>query len=458
MNDECMAKLAEQWGKICQHYSVNDHIKAQNFIQQHSFVLVNEFYRNIVLEPEAADFFKDDIIQQRLKNSLNQWLIESFDVALNQAYFTAVEKQQKVGQVHARVGIPSWLIMRGIHEIEIKILQLLDELQLKNSHQMLSYMLQIMGFATEIMCRSYEANTEQNHEVKHSYRLFSAMQDVAVQKDKQRSILLDWENELMFKVFSEHPQLQHIALSKSEFGLWFVHKAAYAFTGAEQVETIIGLIQQVDALNLHVLDCQDQTQKIERIQDIREMNRQIQHLVDQLFQVTEYIDSGNDSLTQLLNRRYLSTIVSREINFARRNDAPLSLLAIDADYFKGINDKYGHTAGDLALRFIAEALLDVAKGSDYAFRVGGEEFLLLLVDSNLQRASDVAETIRSRIQETSIRTPLGQSFSFTVSIGCTIYNGHPDYQRFLDTADAALYTAKNNGRNCIHVSEKLLSV
>ena len=65
MNDECMAKLAEQWGKICQHYSVNDHVKAQNFIQQHSSVLVNEFYSNIVLEPEAADFFKDDIIQQR---------------------------------------------------------------------------------------------------------------------------------------------------------------------------------------------------------------------------------------------------------------------------------------------------------------------------------------------------------------------------------------------------------
>ena len=182
--------------------------------------------------------------------------------------------------------------MRGIREIENKILELLAGLPLENNHHMLSYMLQIMGFATEIMCRSYEANTERSHEVKHSYRLFSAMQDVAVQKDKQRSILLDWENELMFKVFSEHPQLQHIALSKSEFGLWFVHKAAYAFTGAEQVETIIRLIQQVDTLNFDVLDCQDQTQKVERIQEIRDVNRQIQHLVDQLFQVTEYIDSG----------------------------------------------------------------------------------------------------------------------------------------------------------------------
>ncbi len=107
--------------------------------------------------------------------------------------------------------------------------------------------------------------------------------------------------------------------------------------------------------------------------------------------MTEYIDLGNDSLTQLLNRRYLSTIVSREINFARKNDAALSLLAIDADYFKRINDKYGHTAGDLALRFIAKFLSDVAKGSDYAFRVGGEEFLLLLVDSDLTRALQIAE-------------------------------------------------------------------
>src|SRR3546814_18808530 len=63
---------------------------------------------------------------------------------------------------------------------------------------------------------------------------------------------------------------------------------------------------------------------------------------DLLFQVAEYIESGNDSLTQLLNRRYLNTIISREITFSRKNHTPLSLLAIDADYFKSINDKFGH--------------------------------------------------------------------------------------------------------------------
>jgi diguanylate cyclase len=278
------------------------------------------------------------------------------------------------------------------------------------------------------------------------------MQDVAAQKDKQRSSLLNWENELMFKVFSHEPKFTHPLLSKSEFGLWFIHKAAYAFSGSDQVTAIVERIYQIDPLSQQVLNAAEKDKAIQLIQDIRENNREIQHLVDQLFQVADYIDSGSDSLTQLLNRRYLSTIVSREINFSRKNNAPLCLLALDADHFKRINDKFGHAAGDLALQFIGEVLFDSIKGSDYAFRVGGEEFLLLLVDSDLVRAQEIAEQIRSRIQETTIGTRTGSSFNFTVSIGCALYDGHPDYQRFLDAADTALYAAKNNGRNNVYLS------
>ena len=206
------------------------------------------------------------------------------------------------------------------------------------------------------------------------------------------------------------------------------------------------------------MDAAEREKAIQLIQNIRENNREIQHLVDQLFQVADYIDSGSDSLTQLLNRRYLNTIVSREINFSRKNNTPLSLLAIDADFFKRINDKFGHAAGDLALQFIGEVLLESVQGSDYAFRVGGEEFLLLLVDSDLGRAQEIAENIRRRIQETTIRTTMGSSFNFTVSIGCALYDGHPDYQKFLDTADTALYAAKNSGRNRVYLAQNELQV
>ncbi|WP_374570713.1 diguanylate cyclase [Acinetobacter sp.] len=454
MNTESVDALAKQWEAICSDYPAGILSDTFQFIQAHSEALVIEFYKNMMLEKEASYFLSDDIVQNRLTKTLNQWLIESFDAPFQQNFAELTEKQQTVGKVHARIGIPSWLIMRGVREIEKKVFSLQSEAMQSESRafSMTCYIFQVLGFCSEIMCRSYEVNVEKSNDIKHTYRLFSAMQDVAVQKDKQRGSLLDWENELMFKVFSDQQKFTHPALSKSEFGLWFIHKAAYAFTGSEQVDEIVARIYAVDQLNQAVLECEEKERTIQLIQNVRGKNREIQHLIDQLFQVAEYIDSGNDALTQLLNRRYLDTIVSREINFSRKNRAPLSLLAIDADYFKRINDKHGHAAGDLALQFIGEVLLECVRGSDYAFRIGGEEFLLLLVDSDLSRAQEIAENIRQRVQETAIRTALGSSFNFTVSIGCSLYDGHPDYQRFLDAADAALYAAKNNGRNNVYLA------
>lgn len=453
MNQERIQELAVQWQAICGQFSETDLSYSFEFIQQHVTVLVAEFYRQMMQEQEASYFLSDELVRSRLKNALQQWLLDSFAVPFKQDFKAIVAKQLKVGEVHARIGVPSWLIIRGIREIQRKSFAFFLQTPQADVLAAADYMTQVLSLAAEIMCRTYEAKVEIHNDMKHTYRLFSAMQDVAVQKDRQRGCLLDWENELMFKAFSDQSQLFHPPLSKSEFGLWFIHKAAYAFASAEQVEFIIQRIYQVDQLNQQLLDTSDQQQKLLLIQQIRCKNREIQHLVDQLFQVAEYIGTGNDSLTQLLNRRYLNTILIREIQFSRKNRSPLSLLAIDADFFKEINDRYGHAAGDLALQFMAEVLLESSKGSDYAFRVGGEEFLLLLVDSDWNRAQMIAETIRRRVEDTPIRSAEGESFKFTVSIGAVQYDGHPDYQRFLDAADAALYSAKNAGRNQVYLAK-----
>lgn len=453
MNQERIEELAAQWQAICGQFSETDLSYSFEFIQQHVTVLVAEFYRQMMQEQEASYFLSDELVRSRLKNALQQWLLDSFAVPFKQDFKAIVAKQLKVGEVHARIGVPSWLIIRGIREIQRKSFAFFLQTPQADVLAAADYMTQVLSLAAEIMCRTYEAKVEIHNDMKHTYRLFSAMQDVAVQKDRQRGCLLDWENELMFKAFSDQSPLFYPPLSKSEFGLWFIHKAAYAFASAEQVEFIIQRIYQVDQLNQQLLDTSDQQQMLLLIQQIRCKNREIQHLVDQLFQVAEYIGTGNDSLTQLLNRRYLNTILIREIQFSRKNRSPLSLLAIDADFFKEINDRYGHAAGDLALQFMAEVLLESSKGSDYAFRVGGEEFLLLLVDSDWNRAQMIAETIRRRVEDTPIRSAEGESFKFTVSIGAVQYDGHPDYQRFLDAADAALYSAKNAGRNQVYLAK-----
>lgn len=457
MNQESEGLLVEQWKNICQQYSSNDLKDTFEFIQGNSFELVSEFYTHMMKEQHALEFLSVGIVHSKLQQTLNQWILDSFEVPLKNTFEQMVQKHKTVGNVHARVGIPSWLIMRGIREIYKKIFQLVAQSDYPNAFQIMAYSVQVLSFSSEIMCRSYEANLELKNDMKHTYRLFSAMQDVSTQKDKQRGSLLDWENELMFKVFSQNPVFNHCALSKSEFGLWFVHKAAYAFSSSDQVEVIIQSIHQVDDLNKTIIDTKDKDTALKVIQDIRQKNREILHLIDQLFQVSEYIGSGNDSLTQLLNRRYLNTIIGREINFSRKNQTVLTLLAIDADHFKKINDQYGHSTGDLALQFLAEVLLDHARGSDYAFRVGGEEFLLLQVDHSLKDAHETAEQIRKRIESTTIHANDGQSFNFTVSIGVVKYDGHPDYQRFLDAADGALYQAKHKGRNNVYIGSESLA-
>lgn len=453
MDQDSIGSLTQQWKEICQQFSNDDLVLTFQFIQQHSDELVSEFYTHMMKEKHALEFLSVGIVHSKLQQTLNQWILDSFEVPLTNNYAAMVEKHQKVGSVHARVGIPSWLIMRGIREIHKKIFQLLPQNHDAQAYNMVTYMIHVLSFSSEIMCRSYEANLEVKNDMKHTYRLFSAMQDVSTQKEKQRGSLLNWENELMFKVFSQNPVFSHPVLSKSEFGLWFIHKAAYAFSSSDQVDVIVRSIHQVDEYILAITQNQNPELAVKVIQEIREKNREILHLIDQLFQVSEYIGSGNDSLTQLLNRRYLNTIINREINFSRKNHTPLTLLAFDADHFKKINDQYGHGTGDIALQFLAEVLIDHTRGSDYAFRVGGEEFLLLQVDNTLENAHDTAEKIRKRIESTTIHTNDGRSFNFTVSVGVVKYNGHPDYQRFLDAADAALYQAKNNGRNTVYLGD-----
>ena len=447
MHQDNVESLVTQWQQVCKRYDEAALKYAYQLIEKQSKILVDAFYQRMMSEADTFKFLNDDLIETRLKDTLKQWLFESFGAPFEQNYSELIDKQFKIGDVHARVGIPTWLIIRGMNVIKSTIFDLLQTDDGCDVFSVMSYMVNVLSFTSEIMCRSYEAKVEASNDMKHTYRLFSAMQDVSVQKDKQRSTLLDWENDLMFKVFSNNEDTHHAILSKAEFGLWFIHKAAYAFANSEQVSEIVERIQEVDQLTQKITKRLSQPEALAVMQQIRAKDREILNLVDLLFQVSDYISSGNDSLTQLLNRRYLNTIIARETKYSRNNSTPLSILAIDVDYFKRINDKYGHATGDLALQSLADIILEQCRGSDYAFRIGGEEFLLVQVDTTLHQAHLMAEKIRHEVEQKTIYTTAGLNINFTLSIGVVQYDGHPDYQRFLDAADTALYAAKNNGRN-----------
>lgn len=159
--------------------------------------------------------------------------------------------------------------------------------------------------------------------------------------------------------------------------------------------------------------------------------------------------SETDALTGALNRRGFLKIAERELERQSRTGKPLSLVMVDIDYFKAVNDDYGHAAGDLVLARVVEECRKQLRSADVLARFGGEEFAILLLDTTIESAHEVAERVREAIAGASVTTIKGR-ISVTASFGvATIPTEIPDLDAALRMADEALYAAKKAGRNCI---------
>ena len=162
--------------------------------------------------------------------------------------------------------------------------------------------------------------------------------------------------------------------------------------------------------------------------------------------------SRTDDLTGLYNRRHLNTVLKREFSRCKRHQSELSCLLLDLDFFKEVNDTYGHEFGDIVIHESAAIILDSIRNSDFAFRFGGEEFLILLPQTETEGAVQAAEKIRRRMEVGKI-TKGNITVTVEVSIGVSSYCQHQPAVRndLIAFADKALYEAKNCGRNQVRV-------
>lgn len=155
-----------------------------------------------------------------------------------------------------------------------------------------------------------------------------------------------------------------------------------------------------------------------------------------------------DSLTGLWNRRIIEELSKREMERASRYHRNLSLLLIDIDNFKGINDRYGHDIGDQALKHFSSVSLKNLRHSDLMGRWGGEEFMVLLPEIDAKGVSVVAEKLRAAVEQQPLLCGKQQKASFTISLGGAEYNlSITSWEHFIKQADQALYQAKSQGKN-----------
>tara|TARA_Y100000031_G_C8198223_1_gene374841 strand:- start:126 stop:890 length:765 start_codon:yes stop_codon:yes gene_type:complete len=154
-------------------------------------------------------------------------------------------------------------------------------------------------------------------------------------------------------------------------------------------------------------------------------------------------ESSHDPLTCLYNRRSYENVIESEVARSKRYNLPMSLILFDIDYFKKINDKYGHKMGDKVLINLAKVIIESIRETDSVFRVGGEEFAIISPETKAEGAFKLAEKVRNRVENYSFET----FNKMTISLGVAEFYQDITKDNLYKQADQALYLAKNRGRN-----------
>ena len=449
-------RLGADWRRRVE--ALSDPIRAllAKVIAEGGPTVADHFYGAMLDDPRAARFLDVDQVRERLKPSLRRWLVALLSARAGD--LDALQAtQEHVGQVHARIGIPVDLVARGGRMLKD---QLHDGIRRHagSERQALEAIVcadGLVDIALESMTRAYTRSREAAGQVDGAFRLFSLIQNIGTERERQRALLLTWENALIYALTSEHPgPAAPLQVSRSEFGLWFLHKGMASFGDTAETREVNLVAARIDAtLRERLPGAITHADRRALLDELRAGADTIRGLVSMMFDGIGDLESGRDALTRLLNRRFLPTILRREIALQANTGRQFAVLMLDLDHFKAINDTHGHEAGDRALKHVAGLLVENTRGSDYLFRYGGEEFVVVLGSVSRDDAVSIAEGLRQAIATTPVSLADGTPLQLTGSIGIAVQDGHPDYERVLARADAAMYQAKRAGRDRVVLDE-----
>jgi len=230
-----------------------------------------------------------------------------------------------------------------------------------------------------------------------------------------------------------------------------VELQAYCRAQDERLERLLRIADGYYAVARH--DSRNQLERYERhVRRLEKLARISDRYQRDLRQMAETLREAalRDPLTGLGNRRFLMDRLQQEAEAARQNGTGFVLALVDIDYFKSINDNFGHEIGDQVLCRFAETLASTLREYDVCGRWGGEEFVILLPGTTLDAAARVIERLRAAIATMPLPM-LGEGQGITASFGLAAFDPAEPLTRLLNRADAALYAAKNMGRNRLHL-------
>lgn len=443
------ASNAQAWQAV--YSSVDAYTRGQvaAVVSDSANELVDAFYSTLLADAEAGPRLSHEIVSTRLHKGMKGWLKGLLCVREQGDIAVLMATQKKVGEVHARVHIPIHLVMAGARILKNEIAQRLRASDLDGMAASIAtqYVCNLFDLAIEQMSRAFMRDINRGARNDEAYRLFALGQNISTERERQRAALLEWSQAVLIGLHYRAPEQVLPRLAASEFGLWLQHKGGVLFESAPALGQIIEAVARLDDVVLPRLLQGGPESLPDQVRELQELVARIKHLLNGLFDMVAEIESGSDPLTNVLNRRFLPSVIGREILIATREHSTFSVLLLDIDHFKAINDSHGHAGGDQVLRQFAEVVHQSCRSSDFVFRYGGEEFLVVLVDTAREAALAAAEKLGAEIRRHAFAIPEAGSLRITASIGVATFDGHPDYAYLIDRADKALYQAKQAGRD-----------
>lgn len=443
-------EFVAEWNRLAEETPSTEKQLVSEIVQQRAAELADMFYNNLLADDEAKAFIDHELVSQRLHASMQRWLLELFS-AEPQDPEVIYQHQCMIGEVHARIRIPISLVMHGARMLKHAIHGHLVDSALERAElvKATNFVAETMELAIDAITDYFVIDMEKYARADEGYRMFALGQNMLAERERQRAALLEWAQQILFGLLAEVDESELPGIKHSEFGMWLQHKAAIIFESAPELEQIRERIEEVETtlfpkLVAHRRNAVDAR---ELMKEVEAGISEIKFLLGGLFDRFIEVESGRDALTRLLNRRYLPSVLTREMALARRLNVPFAVLLLDLDHFKKINDTYGHAEGDLVLQQAADLVTNSVRVGDFVFRYGGEEIMIVLVEIDKEQALVVAENIRAKFAAEPLRVSDKQTTHVTVSIGIAAYSGHPDYETMIKDADGALYEAKKAGRN-----------
>lgn len=440
-----------EWVQLTRSLSAPLASQLAQLIESEKDRLVRVFYERLLQNPDASPFLSQDVVHSRLQHSMRGWLRRLF-VERTMDVDAFVAEQRKIGEVHARIQVPIHVVMQGARLLKNEIVLLLNKMDISREDFAIlaAYASNAINIAIEFMSQAFVTNTKTDAQTDEAYRAFALSQDVTLERETQRAALMEWSQSVLFSLYGNRQETPLPLLSSSDFGLWLHHKGDMIFHGSSVLENIRIDMRYIDNVllpSIATASLNPEHNLTDLIEAFKNKTGEIKFLLAELFQAAAAMESGRDPLTRTLNRRFLPSILTREVKMASQNKMELSVMMVDIDNFKRINDTYGHGGGDHILQQVAESIFTQCRASDFVFRYGGEEFLVVLIEASAKTAFETAERLRQKIAGQQFSLPDGGTQNITLSVGVSTFNGHPDFSHLIETADQALYKAKANGRN-----------